>query len=136
MSKYMGTSWFLLRKAHHQSHYCRQLHCLLLLLWTFLLKKRAQRLVIQDSDNQEGLLMRWNLFAAAIAKIAKSVWYLYLIIPFQYMPCYKLMITCLNFLPCCVDNSCYQIGSQNPIHQKSSTCLNYQATRKNRQKIC
>ena len=62
---------------------------------------------------------------------------IYLIVPFQYVLRYQLVLnTCLNFLPCCLDNSRYLIGSQKPIRQKSSTCLNYQVTRENSQWIC
>ena len=41
----------------------------------------------------------------------------------------SVMFTCLNFLPCCLDNSHCLIGSQKSICRRSSTCLNYQATR-------
>ena len=121
--KYMGTFWFLLRKILHQSRHHRQLHCLCLPLWTFLFKKLALGLVIQDSDNQESLLLRWSLLAAAIARIAKFVAYLYETVPFQYVPHYQLMFTCLNFLPCCSDNSHYLIDSQKSICRKAKLVL-------------
>ena len=68
---YMGTFWFLLRKTLHQSPHHRQLDYLCLLLWTFLFKKLAQGLVINDSDNQESILLRWSLLVVAVDRIAK-----------------------------------------------------------------
>ena len=74
-------------------------------------------------------------FLLQLQELQNFVAYLYLIVPFLYVLCYQLLFTCLNFLQCCFDNSRYLIGSQKPIRQKSSTCLNYQATKENRQQI-
>ena len=71
-----------------------------------------------------------------LIELRKFVAYLQLIVPFQYALRYQLIFTCFNFLPCCFDNSRYLIGSQKPIRRKSSTCLNYLATRENHQRIC
>ena len=49
---------------------------------------------------------------------------------------YQLMFICLDFLHCCFDNFRYLISSEEYIRRKSSTSLNYQATRENRQRIC
>ena len=133
---YMGTFWFLLRKTLHQSPHHRQLDYLCLLLWTFCLKNwpRAWWLMILITKR----VFCWDgaCLLLQLIELRKFVAYLQLIVPFQYALRYQLIFTCFNFLPCCFDNSRYLIGSQKPIRRKSSTCLNYLATRENHQRIC
>ena len=102
--KNMGASWFLLRKILDQSCYHCQFHCLCSLLWTFLLKKLARGLVIQDFNNQESFFVEMKPACCCNYKNCK-ICCVFVFAFAYYVLHYQLMLRCLNFLPCCFHNS-------------------------------